>query len=158
MQTMQVSGKGIQFICSFESFSPKPYPDPGTKAEPITTGFGTTVYPDTGKKVTLQDAPITKARALDYVQMHISRNITPWVNQHFTGLAQCQFDAVVSFVYNVGLGNLEHSHLLAAIDHHLNCGTITADFAMWDKSAGRVLGGLERRRNAEAAMYCNCTY
>jgi lysozyme len=67
-------------------------------------------------------------------------------------LTQAQFDALVSFTFNVGAGNLATSTLLK----YLNAGhydDAAAEFSRWNKQAGRVLGGLTARRNSEAAMY-----
>ena len=66
--------------------------------------------------------------------------------------SQNQFDAMVSLAYNIGLGAYRASTLLRL---H-NAGDFTAadaQFAVWNKQAGKVLQGLVRRRAAEAAMY-----
>ena len=65
---------------------------------------------------------------------------------------QGQFDALVSFAFNVGLGNLQRS----SIRMRYNRGDIegAADaFLMWTKAAGRVLPGLVKRRQDERAMF-----
>ena len=152
---MQLSQRGIQFICSFEGFSSKPYLD--VRGIP-TIGYGTTHYPDTGKTVSLTDPAISTVQGLNYLKLHIDKEVSGWVNQHLPGLGQCQFDAVVSFCYNVGIGNFSHSHLIDAIAHHLSCAEITTDFDMFNKSGGKVINGLIRRRTAEANLYCNCKY
>lgn len=67
---------------------------------------------------------------------------------------QGQFDALVSFAYNVGLGALQSSTLLRlhrAGDHR----GAYAQFARWNKAGGKVLAGLTRRRAAEAALYAS---
>jgi lysozyme len=66
--------------------------------------------------------------------------------------SQGQFDALVSFAFNVGLGNLQRS----SIRMRYNRGDIegAADaFLMWTKAAGRVLPGLVKRRQDERAMF-----
>ncbi len=66
--------------------------------------------------------------------------------------SQSQFDALVSFAFNVGLGNLQRS----SIRMRYNRGDIegAADaFLMWTKAAGRVLPGLVKRRQDERAMF-----
>jgi len=63
-----------------------------------------------------------------------------------------QFAALVSFTYNVGIGNLKSSTLLK----HVNAQRFTeaaGEFPKWNKSAGQVLAGLTRRRVAEAALF-----
>ena len=67
-------------------------------------------------------------------------------------LKQHQFDALVSFAYNVGLGNLKASTLL----RKLNAGDYAGaalEFHRWNRSNGRVLPGLVRRRAAEALLF-----
>ena len=67
-------------------------------------------------------------------------------------LEQCQFDALVSFAYNCGIGNLRSSTLLRKV----NKGDFDAaalEFAKWNKAGGRVLSGLTRRRAAEATLF-----
>jgi len=66
--------------------------------------------------------------------------------------SQGQFDALVSFAFNVGLGNLQRS----SIRMRYNRGDIegAADaFLMWTKAAGKVLPGLVKRRQDERAMF-----
>jgi lysozyme len=67
-------------------------------------------------------------------------------------LKQEQFDALVSFAYNVGLGNLRSSTLL----RKLNAGDpegAALEFHRWNRSRGQVLPGLVRRRAAEALLF-----
>jgi lysozyme len=68
-------------------------------------------------------------------------------------LNQNQFDALVSFIFNCGFGNLQKSTLLKRIKNIVNTPTIEACFAMWNKSAGVTLRGLILRRSAEAKLY-----
>lgn len=67
-------------------------------------------------------------------------------------LTQGQFDALVSFAYNVGLGALERSTLLRKLNAGDAAGA-AAEFAKWTKAAGRVMPGLVRRRADEAALF-----
>lgn len=67
---------------------------------------------------------------------------------------QGQFDALVSFAYNLGLGALKSSTLLRkhiANDHK----SAAVEFPRWNKADGKVLAGLTRRRIAEAALYAS---
>jgi len=66
--------------------------------------------------------------------------------------SQTQFDALVSFAYNLGAGALKSSSLL---HYHQEgqYGLATAEFPKWDHAGGRVLAGLLRRRQGEAAVY-----
>jgi hypothetical protein len=67
-------------------------------------------------------------------------------------LAQCQFDALVSFAYNCGIGNLKASTLLRKVNRRDFAGA-AREFGKWNKAGGRVLPGLTRRRAAEATLF-----
>lgn len=67
-------------------------------------------------------------------------------------LEQCQFDALVSFAYNCGAGNLKSSTLLRKVNRRDFAGA-AREFAKWNKAGGRVLKGLTRRRAAEATLF-----
>lgn len=73
------------------------------------------------------------------------------VNSLKLDLLQCQFDALVSFSFNLGFGNLLSSTLLRRIKGE--SGSIEEAFAMWNKADGRVLQGLVARRESEAILY-----
>ena len=67
-------------------------------------------------------------------------------------IGQNQFDALVSFAFNVGIGNLKKSTLL----RKLNEGDINSaalQFLVWNKAGGKVLAGLTRRREAEMKLF-----
>ncbi len=67
-------------------------------------------------------------------------------------LKQCQFDALVSFAYNVGVGNLKSSTLLRKVNARDFDGA-ALEFHRWNRSRGKVLPGLVRRRAAEALLF-----
>jgi len=67
-------------------------------------------------------------------------------------LTQNQFDALVSFTYNLGEGNLRASTLLKRVNAG-DMAAAAAEFAKWDKAGGKVLSGLTKRRAAEAALF-----
>lgn len=149
---MTISDKGVAFIAQFEGFSTKPYVDPGTGGEPITIGYGTTLYSN-GTKVTLNDAPISKERALTEISAHISSKVSTYLNTTFPGIQQYQFDSLCSFAYNVGTGGLDSSSLKESVLNHASADEITINFGKWNKGGGRVLPGLIKRRIAEAKLY-----
>mgnify|MGYP006385029593 FL=1 len=144
---MIISQKGIDLITSFEAFEPNPYICPAGKC---TIGYGTTLY-KSGLKVTMQDPPISKEQAIAELMYHIENRCYHAI----IGLSvvQCQFDALCSFIYNIGTGNFNSSTLrkLAVIDP--NNPDIAGEFAKWNKSGGKVLNGLVLRRKAESDMY-----
>jgi lysozyme len=65
---------------------------------------------------------------------------------------QSQFDALVSFAFNVGLGNLQRSTIRMKHNRGDYAGASEA-FMMWTKAGGRVLNGLVKRRKDERALY-----
>lgn len=66
-------------------------------------------------------------------------------------LTQYQFDAIVSFIFNCGFGNFLDSTLLRRIKGEK--GSIRDAFLMWNKSNGKVLNGLIKRRESEATLF-----
>ena len=125
------------------------YPDPGTGAAPWTIGWGST-GPDIQKGTV-------------WTQQQCDERLGEHLNQFAAGVAkaiggaattQHQFDAMVSFSYNVGLGNLSNSTLLKKHKAGDYKGA-AAEFAKWTKAAGKVLPGLVKRRAAEAALYAS---
>lgn len=149
----KTSQKGIDLIHSFESLVLTAYKDPGPTGLPITIGWGSTTD-ENGAAIKL-GAIWTKERAdtrfaADLAKFEASVNA-------LLGSApttQSQFDALVSFGYNVGTGDggLKTSTLLRKHKEGDYAGA-KAEFARWNKSGGVVLAGLTRRRAAEAALY-----
>ena len=69
-------------------------------------------------------------------------------------LSQNQFDALVSWVYNLGPANLQASTLLKVLNAGDYAG-VPAQIKRWNKAGGKVLEGLTRRRQAEADLFAN---
>lgn len=145
---LEISPAGVEFIKQFEGFSANSYLCP---AGVWTIGYGTTVID--GKKVR-PGMSCTKEQALmwltDDVNMYLNE-VEGKINPHLN-LTQGQVDAIASFVYNVGSGNFNKSTLLRL----MNSGDFSGaadQFLRWNKSGGKVLAGLTRRREAERAMF-----
>jgi GH24 family phage-related lysozyme (muramidase) len=123
------------------------YPDPATGGDPWTIGWGST-GPNI-KKGTIWTQEECDERFTEHVEGFAER-VAKAIGDAPT--SQPQFDALVSFAYNVGMANLAKSTLLRkhkAGDHE----GAAREFAKWNKAAGKVLPGLTRRRKAEAALY-----
>ena len=125
------------------------YPDPGSGGDPWTIGWGST-------------GPDIK-RGVNWTQKQCDDRFTEHLDEFARGVAkaigsapttQHQFDAMVSFAYNVGLGNLSSSTLLRKHKAGDYAGA-AKEFAKWNKAAGRVMAGLTRRRTAEANLYAS---
>lgn len=157
----KVSPTGIALIHHFEKCVLKPYLCP---AGVPTIGWGNTLY-ENGKKVTLRDQPITQERAdalfawwLQMFENDVESLLKKPVKQN-------QFDALVSFAYNVGSDidnddlpeGLGDSTLLKFVNLNPNDARITAEFLKWNKkwkNGKRVVSnGLVRRRTIEAHYY-----
>ena len=146
---MRTSEKGIQIIKDHEDFRSEPYLCP---AGVPTIGYGATYYPN-GIKVTLDDAPISKNVAENLLKEMI-KSYENAVNRYVQwNLNQNQFDALVSFTYNVGKEAFRTSTLLKKINQNPFDKNISYQFSRWNKSNGKVLGGLVKRRKQEAELY-----
>lgn len=99
-----------------------------------------------GDKLTLEESN----RLFD---IELSRFETGVLNLVKTRINNNQFSALVSFSFNVGLGNLRTSTLLRKVNMNPNDPTIRQEFLRWNRGGGIVLNGLTRRREAEADLY-----
>jgi lysozyme len=146
---MILNNKGYLFITKHEGLSLKPYLCP---AKIPTIGYGNTYYAN-GKKVTLLDKDITKQEAFEMFK-EIANKFAKRVDELITSnITQNQFNALVSFAYNVGTGNFASSTLLKKINKNPNDLTIKAEFLRWNKANGKVINGLTNRRIDEADLY-----
>lgn len=149
MKITKLSQKGVDLIKQFEGLSLTPYVCAGGIN---TIGYGNTYYTN-GKKVTLKDPKITQKQAEELLKHSLSTYEKAVDSFCRDDISQSQFDALVSFAYNVGTGALQKSTLIKKVNANPKDVTIADEFLKWNKSAGRVLAGLTRRRQAEANLY-----
>ena len=150
---MRISEKGLDFIKRFEGLYLKAYLCP---AGVPTIAYGCTVYPN-GDKVKLGDT-CTKEQAQEYLDYDMKNKYEKHVKESVVFpliKKQCQFDALVSFVYNVGRGGL---HSPNSIDRRIKAGedfhtVILEELPRWNKAGGEVSNGLVRRRKEELEMF-----
>ena len=146
---MKISENGLKLIKKFEGLSLKPYL---CSAGIPTIGFGNTFY-ENMKKVTLQDETITEERADSLFNFLVTTNFVNVVNRLvIVDINQNQFDALVSFVYNLGSGNFEKSTLLKKVNQEDFIGA-SLEFEKWNRASGIVLSGLTKRRLAEKELF-----
>lgn len=142
---MNISEKGLALIKNAEGCVLSAYPDPGSGDDPWTIGYGHT-GPDVHPGLT-----ITQERAEQLLRSDLAR-FEAGVAQNAGQCSQGQFDALVSFSFNLGLKALLGSTLLRlhkAGDYEGAAG----QFGRWTHAGGHVMPGLVRRRAAEAEMY-----
>jgi len=143
---MQLSYSGLEALKQYEGFRDKAYKDTGGV---WTIGYGTTRI--AGKPVE-QGQTCTQAEALEWLRLDTAVAQTA-VNQSVrVPLKQNQFDALVSFVYNIGIDAFRASTLL----RKLNAGGIEGaakEFDRWVHDNGKVIPGLVSRRKLERSMF-----
>lgn len=151
MKATKISKQGIDLIKKFEGFSSKPYRCP---AGIPTIGYGATYYPDGQRKVSMDDRPISEQEA-EIILSDMLRAYERCVDSYCTDkISQNQFDALVSFAYNVGCGNLKKSRLLKFVNFDCDNPNIKKEFMKWCKSySGSIIKGLLIRRKEEAELY-----
>lgn len=139
---MKISDKGINLIKRFEGLELTAYKCP---ADIWTIGYGHT-------KDVKQGQTITEQQAVEFLKQDL-QVFEKAVNAQNLNLTQNQFDALVSFTYNVGAGNLQKSTLLKKAKLNVNDPSIAQEFAKWNKGGGRILPGLVKRRESESKLY-----
>ena len=139
---MTPSDACVEFVKSFEGFSPTAYK---CSAGVWTIGYGTTENVQPGDTITEQEAKFLLYGDL----LEASDAVMDLVD---VDLTQKQFDALTSFVYNVGREAFRNSTLLKLLNAE-NYGGAAAQFERWNKAGGNVIAGLSRRRKAERKMF-----
>lgn len=151
-----LSDNGAAFIARFEGLRTKLYNDPSGHCS---IGYGHLVHrgPCNGTEPAEFRAGISQQRATRLLKSDAGVAASA-VNQHVkVKLTQQQFDALVSFTYNVGAGAFRESTLL----QRLNAGrydAVRGQLRLWNKGGGKVLPGLVSRREAEARLFTTGQY
>lgn len=144
---MQISKTGIELIKRFEGLELKAYQD---SVGVWTIGYGWT-QPVDGKKVgpgmVIDQATADRLLKCGVVQYELGVNQLVKVR-----ITQGQFDALVNFVYNLGLRSLSTSTLLQKLNAGDNQGA-AEQFGRWVNAGGVELKGLVKRRSAEREMF-----
>ncbi|RJG10929.1 lysozyme [Pseudomonas cavernicola] len=140
---MNASDAGLALIQDFEGLRLTTYRD---SVGVLTIGWGHT-GPDVVQGMAIDRAEAERLLRDDLhdAERAIQRLVTVPLKQH-------QFDALVSFTFNLGSGNLQGSTLLRKLNAKDYTGA-GSEFSRWNKAGGRVLSGLIRRRAAERALF-----
>jgi lysozyme len=138
-----------EVIKEFEGYSSEPYLCP---ANVPTIGYGNTMYAN-GERVTMEDPEIDQSEAEKMLLDTIKTVEKQVKNVLEVKLPAHKLAALISFTYNVGIGNFSNSTLLAWLNSNPDFVRIPEQFRRWNKGGGKVLNGLIRRREAEVALW-----
>lgn len=146
---MTPSKNCIDLIKKFEGFRSEAYQD---SVGVWTVGYGSTMWPDgnkvqPGQKMTMDEAEKVMAWELDRKGKVILSALPTTI------ISQNQYDALLSFAYNLGVGALLKSTLFRKLKLNPDDETIRAEFMRWVNAGGKPLKGLITRRKAEADLY-----
>ena len=139
---MKISQEGLSLIKKFEGCELEAYK---CAADVWTIGYGSTkgvkegdtLTQEEADKLLLKDVEVFEKAVKDAVEVPIS---------------QSQFDALVSWTFNLGSGSLNSSTMLKKLNNQ-EYDEVPAQIKRWNKAGGKVLQGLIRRREAEALLY-----
>jgi lysozyme len=144
---LKLSPQGYDLIREFEGLRTAAYRD---AVGVWTIGYGHTSA--AGEPSVKPGMVITESEATEILERDVER-FADGVRHHVrVSLAEDQFSALVSFAYNVGLGNFARSSVLKAVNAR-DFEAVPRRLALWNKAGGRTLPGLVRRRAAEAALF-----
>lgn len=144
---LTISSAGLELIKRFEGFSATPYLCPAKK---LTIGYGHVLLPRDNKPTAITREQATELLRADceiaetYIRA-VTKSPVAILNQN-------EFDALVSFVFNIGVGNFSHSTMLQHLKRR-DKQQAAQEFKCWNKSGDQVLPGLVARREAEYAMF-----
>ena len=145
---MTINKAGLDLIKEFEGFRASAYQD---SVGVWTVGFGTTSAAGVG--ITVKPGMrISEAQAETYLSAAINKfaaQIDPLIRQPITENERAAF---LSLAYNIGPGAFAKSSALRKFNEGDKRGSADA-ILLWNKAGGRVMAGLERRREAERALF-----
>lgn len=144
---MQISQNGLNLIEHFEGLRLASYQD---SVGVWTIGYGTTCYPS-GQPVRKGET-CTVEQANSFIAHDVAKFAAGVTNLVKVPVNQNQFDALVSFSYNLGLGALGGSTLLKKLNAKDYVGA-SNEFTKWNKAGGKVLDGLTLRRQSEHNLF-----
>lgn len=142
---MKTSQLAQNRIAEHEGMRLEAYPDPGTGGEPWTIGVGHTGGVKPGDR-------ITKEQAIDFLAADLQSAERAVAGAVKVPLSQNEFDALVSFVFNVGAGAFRSSTLLRLLNVGDRRGAAD-QFPRWNQANGKVMTGLVRRRADERKWF-----
>lgn len=139
---MKISQEGIALIKVFEGCKLESYL---CAAGVWTIGYGHTKLVEKGQEITQEEADNILLNDLEIYEEAVLKAVEVPLHQH-------QFDALVSWTFNLGGANLNASTMLKVINKG-EYEDVPAQIKRWNKAGGKVLQGLIRRREAEALLF-----
>ena len=155
MEIQTLDKAGIDLIAEFEGCILKPYHD---QVGIPTIGIGMTYYPETDKKVTMQDVPLSSvAEAYRQFSLMVKPDCLAVYSTTRDDLTQNQFNALVSLTYNIGDGGFKGSTVHRLVNSNVSGQELEAAFLMWDKAhkdgVAVIVPDLKERRKKEYQTY-----
>ena len=139
---MKISQEGLSLIKKFEGCELEAYK---CAAGVLTIGYGSTKDVKEGDSITQEEADELLLHEMDEYEGYVKDSVT-------VDLDQNQFDALVSWVFNLGPSNLKASTMLKVLNSK-EFEEVPSQIKRWNKAGGKVLQGLIRRREAEALLF-----
>ena len=139
---MKVSQDCVELVKHFEGFEDTAYLCP---ANVWTIGYGRTRNVKEGDRITEPQAERDLLEELEEFKHQVLNSVK-------VELKQNELDALTSWTYNLGVGNLKSSTLLKKLNAG-NKSEVPAEMIRWNKANGKVLAGLTKRREAEAKLW-----
>ena len=139
---MEISQEGLSLIKKFEGCELEAYK---CAAGVWTIGYGSTNNVNEGMEISQERADMLLLEDVEVFEEAVNKLIE-------VPLEQNQFDALVSWTFNLGSTNLKNSTLLKVLNDKDYDG-VPAQIKRWNKAGGKVLQGLIRRREAEALLF-----
>ena len=139
---MNISKEGLSLIKKFEGCELEAYLFP---AGVWTIGYGHTKDVKEGDKINKEEADYLLQEEMIEYESYINDFVEVPLNQN-------QFDALCSWVYNLGPTNLKNSTMLRVLNEE-KYADVPQEIKRWNKAGGEVLDGLIKRREAEAKMF-----
>ena len=139
---MEISQEGLSLIKKFEGCELESYK---CAAGVWTIGYGSTNGVEEGMEISQERADMLLLEDVEVFEEAVNKLVE-------VSLEQNQFDALVSWTFNLGSTNLQNSTLLKVLNNKDYEG-VPAQIKRWNKAGGEVLQGLVRRREAEALLF-----
>ena len=163
---LTTSQKGISLIKSFETLHDGDLTKLGLQPKMCpagvwTEGYGHAILDASGhqlkgpenKALAYQLAKVKNEKEAEQLLAADLSSVESQINRLGLRLNQHQFDSLVSFTFNLGIGNLRSSTLLKLVRNNPNDFKIAYELPKWRRANGKILLGLERRRQSEASLY-----